>query len=357
MSDSTVRSEFENVVIACLQAIVGPLAKYVVENYDSLKETTEDELTDVFIERMNIPRPTVSAPSMPIGMAGLTPNIGSGMPPGFSLNIKETTPRKRTVKKDAPVQVWLDQEQYESEIRKGSKICGYVFSRSKLNKDKFCGARVDDATHSDEREWRCVTCAGKKGDIMKKIPKPINGISPDKVFPGLSTPGTPHNVLPIPSIPLPQMPPPMSNLPKMPPPIPVPSLPTGPAIGIPSFAIPSIPKAITPPPVKEPEPEPEPDTSISVTKLHPGLSDGQYFADNADTAGIIFKVDPVEKALVAIGKYANEIPETMPSGYMDSVVELSSQEQAIVARYNLKYKFHKAPVLPNLVLPSLPMFK
>lgn len=354
----SVKTEFENTVTACLNAMVGPFAKYVVSNYSSLSETTEDELTHTFREMMNLTKPAAPAP-MPIGMAGIAPALGgAGMPAGFgNINVKEATPKKtRATKKDKPTQVWITLEQYQEEIKKGSKICGYTSKKTKDHKDLFCAAMCEDTSQADERDWRCVTCTGKKGDIYSRIPNSVHGINPSTVLPGLNVPaiGTPRPIPPIPSVPLPTMPPSLGampnlaslGLPKVPP---VPTMP----------AIPPIPPMPSPKEARAPTPEPKTEEKPSFGNLvrHPGLNAEHLFSDNEDLHNILFKLDMTggATALYAVGKFENELATPAPANYTSLLVELTQDEQVNLSRYEVTYKFGGAPALPTL--PTLPIFR
>lgn len=367
---SSVKSQFESVVTYCLNSMVEPFAKYVVENHSALSETTEEELAHTFREMMSFEKPPASPVMQVGGMTGMGPSLAGGLPAGFG-NIREVTPKKpkTIVKKDAPAQVWLSVDEYKKYIKEGAKICGYCSSRAKEHKDMVCGAVCENTSQKDERDWRCVTCKDKKGDIYKKIPNPINGINPDKVFSNIHVPGSPS----VPSLQptLPPAPPSLSAFPNLNSLMPKPSIPTIPSIpampSIPNLpSIPSIPMA--PVPIPQPVVEPEPESQISITKRHAGLGAQHLLADNADIANVLLKLDSSSgtQVLMAVGKFSGSVPNPAPSNYLSLLTELDESDKAVVNRYKSisGYSFEGMPAaLPSLPcippipgLPSIPGF-
>jgi hypothetical protein len=352
---SSYSDDFTSMVANFINSLVHPFAKYVIENRENLSDITEDELAHAFREIYNISKPTnTMVNTMPMGMTSMAPIINNMGIPGMSnIAIKDTTKKTRTVKKDAPEQVWMTIDSFSKAIAEGAKICSFCSSRSKDHKDMVCGARVDDA-EGDYTNWRCVSCKGKTGEIVKKLKSSTTGISPGKVAPGLNIPSNTPKIMPNP-----MLPPPLPTLPNLPTITNLPTLPNLSNLGLPKMPVLPV-KPPTPVKVEEIAPTPETEPELALDN-HPGLN-GNYIAKNEDLRNFIFAVDQVAGVVNVIGKFDNDIPTPAPSNYMELLVELTPEEQASLVKYKvLKYKFtptklgFKIPGLPTIPgLPSLP---
>jgi len=322
-----------------------PIAKYVLENLDTIKEKNEDELVDSLREILEMPVPiisssnTVSAVKPAPSMSSMAPMlIGSGTPsgvPGLGPIVPNTAAAKKKVtRKEHPPQVWMSLEEYQKNLEDGAKICGYYSSRSKdeTKKDKVCGAAVDDTSNENPHLWRCTQCVGKAG-VEKQIKKAVNGIDPTK---SLSAP--------IPSVPMPSA---------------LPSLST---IGS------GEPKALAPLPETIPVPMAKPMTPAPKLSLavHPGLKPSHLKASNPDMKDMIFNVvDRATATVVVIGKYPLT-DDPISSEYEYNIQQLTDEEQRKVRRYGVNYTYTclthpvaEVPALPAtsaMTLPPLPVF-
>lgn len=358
MSGSSYTEEFNATIKNFMNAILSPLAKYVVDNISNLSETTEDELIHAFRETLELPRPVVQSTSntMMMNIASMAPNVNMIGNPGMSnIAVKDTTRKPRTVKKDAPMQVWLTVDDYMSQIGNGAFLCSYVSSRSKDHKDMVCAAKVEENTDADFKTWRCTTCKGKAGEIDKKLKNMnIQGIQQDRVIPGLNVLNNSPR-LPMPTFTLPPKPNAL-GMPTIPTPNMLPTLPTLPTLP----SMPALPKPITP--VKVPEPVAEIKEKKNPQLIsHLGLESGHYLASDADLKNFLFEFNKEKQCLNVIGKFNETLESPAPSNYKTKLVELSADEQILLNNYNsLVYKFTPViaalPTLPVLpTLPNLPM--
>lgn len=357
---STIRSDMSEGMSIVLSPMIQTFSKYIIDNYDSLNNTTEDELVHEFYKLLDLPS-KITQPTVGMGMNNFGPNLSSigGIPSGFGplpgIQGKASISRKsKSSKKDAPESLWLTVQDYMAQIASNAHICGYYCNRGD-NKEKVCAAAVSDYSSSDHRKWRCVTCMDKKagsGDISKKIKNPIEGINPGRAVPGVNIP---------PEFPLPQAPPSFSGFPNMngmPNPMSFgmakatpPSMSGLPPLpmhmgGLPSMKIPS--------PIKPLTPVPEPaNQSLNLTSVS-GLQNGHYMASNSNLKDVLFKVFTDEEgsnSALAIGKVATMSDEGVPSDYMVSLKDLSSDEQRNLVSYGISYKYEK--FMPAMSMPPL----
>lgn len=341
---STYESDFETLTAGWIDSVVNPFARYVVENYANLVETTQEELAHAFRELLSLPKVNVPAPVM--GIAGMAPTLNGfgNIAPPVAAGPKK--PRASASKKDAPVQLWISVDEYKTRISDGLKICGYYSSRvqDESKKKKVCGAECLDATDFDHRKWRCVNCKGKAGEIEKELKDKVHGIDPGVPRPGFNIPNnsvTPTRIPP--SVPLPAAPSLMGGVPgfpMMPPSIgslvvpgiaglpaalPTPVMP--PTMG----GVPGLPMSL-PTPIKPPSPVGQPSFDF-----HAGLDPKVYLiAKNENLKSIIFKRDG--GSVVAIGKIEN-LSTPAPENYAELITELSSDDQSVLDRYKIAYKF------------------
>lgn len=353
---STYEGDFVTLTAGWIDSVVNPFAKYVIDNYANLSETTQEELAHAFRELLSLPKVN-TAPTLAMGIAGMAPTLngfGSIAPPVAAGPKK---PRATTSKKDAPVQLWISVDEYKTRVSDGLKICGYYSSRvqDESKKKKVCGAECLDATDSDHRKWRCVNCKGKAGEIEKELKDKVHGIDPGVPRPGFNIPNnsvTPTRIppsVPLPAAPslmggvpgFPMMPPSIGNpvvpgivgLPAaLPPPMMPPSIgsvnPVAPSL---MGGVPGLPMSL-PTPIKPPSPVGQPSFDF-----HAGLDPKVYLiAKNENLKSIIFKRDGA--SVVAIGKIEN-LSTPAPDNYADLISELSGDEESVLGRYQIAYKF------------------
>jgi hypothetical protein len=319
------------------------IAKYVIENHEGIKNSTEDELVHEFYKLLDLP---VKKSSIGMGpsIGPVIGNISSGL---------GTSRQSKVVKKDAPDFIWMSFEKYIEEKEKGMKICSHTASRS-INKDKVCGARVDNPTSEDFKSWRCQKHAKggpESGSISRLMKTPVNGIDPKIAVRGTNIPSPTTGIsgLPPPPFTKPAMPSVLGGLSGLPPPIlktPSPASISTPPLPPVMQKMPPPPPVPSPVPVKPVEPEPVAETN-SLVKVE-GLKDNHYLATHSSLNSILFKYDG--SGISAIGKLYNYNGKSVSADYMESLSELSLLEKQNLERMNIKYEFEK--VVTGFKLPT-----
>jgi hypothetical protein len=365
-------SEFENsfsklVANFLNQNFISPVAKHVVENIDSIKDKTVEELTEEIRSLLDVPQTTIStvpAVKSSQNIFSMAPSNNGVMPSLAGLGTitpTEKTTKKRT-KKEVPQQVWMTIESYQEAIDNGLKICAFYSSRSTdpTKSNKVCGAVAFEDTENplsdNAYKRRCVQCKDKKSDIEKLISKTkaVNGIDPTKAIPGFNVlPSSlpPKAAAPIPEVPVPSG---LFGTSSVLPPV-VPTMGVSSPVAAPVSPVkPPAPIELPPPvPVKAASPKP---LQLALDR-HKGLKAGSYKAKNPDLANVVFKVDTSGPAptAVAIGKFmglssGNDAPEN----YEDQLVELTKDEEETLSLYKVKYKYQRPePPVPVLSIPGI----
>lgn len=319
-----------------LQSVGYTFAKWVVDNKDSIAESTEDELLSEFMRLIDAPR----VPTPTIGMSGLAPVLNAAA--GFGqINTAAKAPVKRTrTVKDAPEPLWITIEDYLTRKENGDKICTFVCEKSadENKKGRVCAATVEDTSDPDPFNWKCTGCKSKKtGDIKKKL---------DKTKPSLISKGIPgFNVPPVPQVPGMG---PMPVLGSKPPSLPnfasLPSLP---------LSIPET-KAVTLPKMPEAEEEPLP---ASIEWLPVTGLPTYYTTNMPGFKKVLFRMK--DGKMYSVGRINGDINESATS----HLVQLNDKETNFVtgqmaSTYSfegtLKMELPSLPGLPSI--PGLPGF-
>jgi hypothetical protein len=336
---TTVEGYAAEVVTCFINKALGPIAKYVVENYSNIGESTEDELISEFRKLVDVKPPTVGAP----GIMGMAPDINKS---------KEGVKRTRTTKEEKSV--WSTVEEFLAKTKDGEKLCSYYSTRaSGDNKNKVCCNPVINPTCEKYNDWRCQTHKDKKSTIDKMINKD-SGLNIDKssIVPSLNAP----------NVTLPPMLPPMMGPvssavpPPLPPSIPgmmapkpsTPKVPVAPVISSPV----RVPKIATPP--KEPEPVVETPEQLDLARVA-GLDNKHLMAKNASLSGMVFEYDTTSSTpgIYLIGKLNITYADAAPADYMDKLTPLSADEQKILSKFPQLTGYK--PVAPKIApLPTLP---
>lgn len=348
--------EFE--FAAALNSVFYACAKYVLDNKDKLSDTTEDELVSAFATATKTPRTpnTVTPP-----LTGIIPGFGT-----IQATAPKTAVKRTKAVKDAPVQEWIEFDDYKTRKDEGQKICAY-FSEKGTQKNKVCAAKcedVDTTEKPDPLDWRCVTCKDKAGTIKKKFEKAAKQTTPTRVVTGVNIPQVP--LPPRPSMlggPLPSMPPIFGNLS-----VPTPSgmvIPSTPSVGLnppvpmtPSLPIPKLssPKKL-PPVVPEPS---EPEEESEVKEEEPpakiewlavaGLEN--YFTTNyPGFKKVLFKLDRANQRMYAVGRVNGEVDTDAAT----KLVQLNDKETNFVANImKSSYTFEGSMMATLPSIPSIP---
>lgn len=372
---TTMNQDFADRLATTINVWISPFAKYFVENYEELKDVSQDDMIERLRKVLDLPKPAGSTG----GLMGMAPNLTAATP------TKEGAKRTRAPKK--PVEdlgLWISVEDYSAKTKDGEKLCAYYSNRvaDEKKKQKVCCAPVSDTSNADYLEWRCDAHKGSSSNIKKVIDKkgPLQGIDKTQIIPGTTVPmvGMPPplpvglgtimgGTAPIP--PLPPMPgalpkpnltppripglPPMPGIPGLTAPPPLPALPSLPPK--PEIAAPKIPS-----PVKGPEAAPEPPKPTKQPSLArvSGMSDKHLIAQDVDLKGMLLELDTSSGAAVifSIGKFNGETPNPVPSNYLDMIVPLTQDDQNVVATYSMGYRpYVKPAAVPGLpMIPTLP---
>ena len=353
---------------------IHPVAKYVTENIEKLKDMSEEDVVTSFREVIDLPVTTVSAvvaPKPRNNVTSLLPGLpGNGLPGLGSMAPPAAVPKKKVAVKEKPVQRWLSISEVQPLYEQKAKVCYYYSSnrtKDENKKEKVCGAVIDDPELTADPEvhtWRCTNCTGKASDVRKQFNTgPVKGMDPIKngVMLGINVPPVlPGGTAPLPSLPHPSaLPPTASSIPTlgaMSPNVSAKSpekKPDSPP-KVPSGALPQL-----PPNVSLPEPKPmSPAPKLSLAK-HTGLKANHLKASNPDVMeiGVVFFFERTPQATIvkAIGKYPGLFDADAPEGYDQKIQPLSDSEQKVVRRYGIQYEYTapEPPVeLNNISLPA-----
>jgi hypothetical protein len=349
---TTVEGYAAEIVTCFINKSLGPIAKYVVDNYSNISESTEDELINEFRKLVDVKAPTPGA----VGIMGMAPDINK---------TKEPVKRTRvTTKEDKSV--WSSVEDFVAKTKEGEKLCSYYSNRATgENKNKVCCNPAVNVTSEYLVDWRCATHKDKKSSIDKVINSKDTGLSIDK-----------NNIIPnlnVPKVPLPGMPPPLLSMghingstgippvppnilgvktgsPKLPPP-PLPMAPVSSPVKIPP-KIPSPPKE---PVVEEVKPE-----SLELTRMV-GLDAKHLIAKNEALNGFVFEYNPAsgDTGIYVIGKFNTTFADnTAPATYMSNIENLSADEQKVLTRFPHVTSYKPIVTAPATLpgLPALPTF-
>ncbi len=369
---TTMSQDFADKLATTINVWIGAFSKYFVENYEELKDVSQEDMTERLRKVLDLPKPTTAS-----GVMGLAPNLSNAT----ASTPKEGTKRTRAAKK--PVEdlgLWISVEEYTGKTKDGEKLCAYYSNRvaDEKKKQKVCCAPVSDTTNADYLEWRCDAHKGSASNIKKVIgtKSSMQGIDKSQVIPGMTVPGVGMPPLPVGlgsimggSAPMPPLPPMPSSLPKpnlTPPRIPglppMPSLPVKPATPqkIPGLSsMPELPPAIS----KAPSPKPEPKIMKRANLARVvGMNEKHLIAQDTELNGMLLEIDMTSGAAVVfvIGKFnGGETPNPTPSNYLDMIVPLTQQEQETAATFSMGYRPYVKPVaipaLPTIPgLPSMP---
>lgn len=336
---SSINAEVTSVVLNVLNACVSPFAKYVKENYESIENISEEELRDEFRKLLDLTKSTTPTG----GVSGLAPNLNGMASP------KEASKRIRATKEKVDESKWYTVEEFKTKSDAGEKICAYCSNRVKPeNKDKVCGGPAINGEETDCTKWRCESHKDKKTtEINKKMGKSQHGIDNSKNVPGMTIPSG--------------IPPMISNLHGV---NPIPPMPPLPSALMQSIGKKSSPPKLPPMPevskplVVEEEPKKEipvvtPPETIKLGSV-PGLNSNQYICINDSIKNCLVSINQASGVYNTLGKLST-LSNPMPSDYMDTLIELSADEQSNAERLGAKYT---PPVKPTVIqainLPSLP---
>ena len=364
---ATMSQDFADKLATTINVWVSAFAKYFVENYEELKDVSQDDMVENLRKVLDLPKPTTAS-----GVMGLAPNLSNAT----ASTPKEGAKRTRTAKKPAEdLGLWITVEEYSAKTKDGEKLCAYYPNRGtdEKKKHKVCCAPVSDTANADYLEWRCDVHKGNSGNIKKviNVKGPLQGIDKTQVIPGMTVPGAGMPPLPVGlgaingSMPTPPLPPMPGALPKpnlTPPRIPgLPPMPV--ALPMKAPEMPKIPSPAKmpelPPPVAKP-PTPKVEVPPVVVKQPSlarvaGMKDIHLIANDSELKNMLLEIDTSSGAAVifAIGKFNGETPNPAPGNYLDMIVPLTQEEQSTAAMFSMGYRAYVKPVaIPSL--PSIP---
>jgi hypothetical protein len=347
---------------------IQPVAKYVTENIEKLKDMSEEDIVTSFREVLDLPQMTVSAVAAPKprnNVTSLLPGLpGNGLPGLGSMTAPPAAvPKKKTAVKEKPVQLWLSLAEVKPLFEQKAKVCYYYSSsrtKDENKKDKVCGAAIDDpelTTDPETHSWRCTNCTGKASDVRKQFNTgPVKGMDPIKngAMLGVNIPPVlPGGTAPLPSLPVhpSALPPSMSSIPTLgvASPEKKPDSPLKVAIG----SLPPLPSNVS-----MPEPKPmSPAPKLSLAK-HTGLKASHLKASNPDVLeiGVVFYFERTTQATVikAIGKCPGLFDADATEGYDQKIQPLTESEQKVVRRYGIQYEYTAPEPIVELNNISLP---
>jgi hypothetical protein len=347
---------------------IHPVAKYVTENIEKLKDMSEEDIVTSFREVLDLPQTTVSAVAAPKprnNITSLLPDLPNNGLPGLG---NMTAPpaalaKKKTATKEKPVQRWLSLTEVQPLFEQKAKICYYYASsriKDENKKDKVCGAAIDEpelTTDPEAYTWRCANCTGKASDVRKQFNTgPVKGIDPTKsgVMLGVNIPPVlPGGTAPLPSLPVhpSALPPSASSIPTLG--VTSPEKKPDSPLKVSTGSLPPLPSNIS-----MPEPKPmSPAPKLSLAK-HPGLKATHLKASNPDVLeiGVVFYFErnPQATVIKAIGKYPGLFDADATEGYDQKIQPLSDSEQKIVRRYGIQYEYTAPEPVVELNNISLP---
>jgi hypothetical protein len=362
---TTMSQDFADKLATTINMWISSFSKYIVENYDELKDVNEEDMTERLRKVLDLPKPTSGTG----GLMGIAPNLTTVSTPKDGA-VKRT---RATKKPTEDLSLWITIDEYSAKTKEGEKLCAYYSNRltDEKKKQKVCCAPVSDTSNADHLEWRCDAHKGSTSNIKKviNVKGPLQGIDKTQAIPGVTIPaiGVPPplpvglgtimgGTAPIPPLPpMPNMlpkpsltPPRIPNLPGMPP---LPSLP-------PKIEAPKIPS-----PVKVPSPVPEPPKVVKQPSLArvAGMSEKHLIAQDEELKGMLLELDTSSGSAVifTIGKFNGETPNPAPSNYLDLIVPLDQTEKSNASMYSIGYRQYvkpmSIPVIPGLpTIPTLP---
>jgi hypothetical protein len=335
---TTVEGYAAEIVTCFINKSLTPIAKYVVDNYTNISESTEDELIAEFRKLVDVKPPVVGATSI----MGMAPDINK---------TKETVKRTRATPKEEK-SMWSTVDEFLAKTKEGEKVCSYYSTRGGDNKNKVCCNTAVNMTSEKYTEWRCTIHKDKKSTIDKVVNKD-SGLNIDKsgIVPNLNAPKV--NLPPM----VPPMMGPITGAPSVIPPLPqgIPmmniksSSPRAPMPVVNSSPV-KIPKVPTPP--KEPEPV-EVTENLELVRVT-GLDSKHLMAKNASLSGMVFEYDTASAnpGIYLIGKLDIVYSDSAPADYMSKINPLSSDEQKVLSKFPHINGYK--PVAPKIALPILP---